>query len=115
MKEFKYTYTITSERAYRRNDEIDNELRSNNEYRIGQVIELDGLNWTVTGMVKNIPVNTKLSVKGCWKMVNSVNTLQRAKVAELWLKKNEVISNDEYNDLMMALSWLTRDMYRMGA
>lgn len=112
MTDRKYTYIITSERAYRRNDEIDNELMSDHEYKVGQVIELDGLNWTVTVVIRNIPVNPKLSVKGCWKMVNSVDSLVKARIAEQWLKQNEVIENLEYNDLMMALSYLTRELYR---
>lgn len=63
-------------------------------------------------MIKNIPVNKNLSLKGCWTMVNRVNTLEKMKIAEHWLKLNEVISNDEYNDLMMALSYIGRELYR---
>jgi hypothetical protein len=60
-------------------------------------------------------VNTKLSVQGCWKMVNTANTRERIAIAEIWLRENEVITNDEYNDLMMALSYLSRELYHMGA
>lgn len=44
---FKYTYFITSIRADRRNDERMNKFQSNNVYNVGDVITLDGLDWTV--------------------------------------------------------------------
>ena len=47
-----HMYLITSERANRRNDEKDNLLKSFNEYKVGQVIVLDGLKWTVTKVLK---------------------------------------------------------------
>ena len=46
------TYLITSERANRRNDERLNELRSKNNYNVGDVITLDGLKWTVEEIVR---------------------------------------------------------------
>lgn len=65
-------------------------------------------------------VNVNLSVKGCWRMVNAVSggkskeeILERCKIAEEWLRENVVISNLEYNDLMMALSYQRREAYRM--
>lgn len=63
-------------------------------------------------MIRNIPVNPKLSLKGCWAMVNKVDTLEKLTIAEQWLKANEAITNDEYNDLMMALSYISRELYR---
>lgn len=56
-------------------------------------------------------INTTLSTAKCWKMVNRVSTLEQAKTAEAWLRANEVISNDEYNDLMMALSYIVRELH----
>ena len=47
-----HKYLITSERAMRRDDERDNLLRSSNVYRVGQVIILDGLKWTVTRVIE---------------------------------------------------------------
>lgn len=44
----KYEYTITSERAYRKADEVDNKFYSNHEYEVGDFIELDGILWEVT-------------------------------------------------------------------
>lgn len=51
MRNFKHAYIITSERAYRRNDEYRNELRSNKEYQVGDTIILDGLAWVVEEVV----------------------------------------------------------------
>ena len=62
--------------------------------------------------MKSIPVNTKLSLKGCWEMVNRVDTLEKATVAINWLENNELLSNEDYNDLMMALSWIMRELYK---
>ena len=45
-------YIITSERAFRRNDEYRNELRSDKNYNVGDVITLDGLKWTVEEIVR---------------------------------------------------------------
>ena len=50
---FKYTYIITSERADYRNDEARNELKSNCERRVGDVIYLDGIAWTIEEKVEN--------------------------------------------------------------
>ena len=115
MANMKYTYIASSERAYRRNDEADNRIYSNAEYKVGDTMILDGLRWTITGVIKNIPVNTKVSQKSLWKLVNAVDSLPKARIAEEWLKANEVIDNNAYNDLMMALSQITRELYDMGA
>lgn len=47
-----HKYLITSERAIRRDDERDNLLRSSNVYRVGQIIILDGLKWTITRVIE---------------------------------------------------------------
>jgi hypothetical protein len=66
-------------------------------------------------------INTKLSVDGCWKMVNAIQNgkdaediRNRCHIAEVWLKANEIIDNDEYNDLMMTISYLHRESYRIA-
>lgn len=71
-------------------------------------------------MIKNVPVNTKLSLKGCWKLVNACqngNTpqeiRQRCAIAEDWLVKNEIITTTEYDDLMMAVSYIIRESYSL--
>lgn len=65
-------------------------------------------------------INTNLSVEGCWKMVNAIqngNTPQeirkRCLIAEEWLKANTIITNDQYNDMMMAVSYLFRESYHL--
>lgn len=49
---FKHEYIITSERAYRRSDEFENTFYSDKVYEVGDVIELDGLRWTVDKVVR---------------------------------------------------------------
>ena len=63
-------------------------------------------------------INTKLSYKGCWRMVNACQNgktpseiRSRCDTAEAWLNANEVISNEQYNELMMAVSFLYRESY----
>lgn len=63
-------------------------------------------------------INTRLSASGCWKMVNAIQNgttaeaiRERCKTAEAWLKANVVINNDEYNDMMQAVSYLYRESY----
>ena len=63
-------------------------------------------------MIRNIPINKKLSLKGCWAMVNRVDTIEKANIAESWLRENELLSNEDYDDLMMALTYLYRDIRR---
>lgn len=46
-------YIITSERASRRNDEYRNDLYSNRILNVGDVIILDGLEWTVEEIVSD--------------------------------------------------------------
>ena len=63
-------------------------------------------------MIRNIPINPKLSLKACRAMVNRVDNFEKLKIAENWLRANEVITNEEYNDLMMTLSYISRELYR---
>ena len=46
-------YIITSERAYRRNDEYRNDFYSNRILNVGDTIILDGLEWTVDEIVSD--------------------------------------------------------------
>lgn len=50
---YTYTYLITSERAYRRSDEVRNKFETTRFLKVGDVIELDGLKWLVEEVVKN--------------------------------------------------------------
>ena len=63
-------------------------------------------------------INTRLSFNGCWRMVNAIENgrtpdeiRERCKTAESWLKANEVITNEQYDDLMMVVSWIFRESY----
>lgn len=65
-------------------------------------------------------INTKLSVKRCWDMVNRIQMgrtpdeiRRRCRVAEEWLTANEVITTDEYDELMMAVSFIHRESYHI--
>ena len=66
-------------------------------------------------------INTGLSVKGCWRMVNAIQNgrtpqeiRERCRIAEEWLKANKVIDNDQYNDMMMEVSYLHRESYTLA-
>lgn len=54
-----------------------------------------------------------LSNEQCWTMVNRVDDFQKLRIAHVWLDKavdEKSISNLQYNDLMMALTYISRDM-----
>ena len=57
-------------------------------------------------------INTKLSLKRCWDMVNRIETVEQSQIAEEWLNANEIITVDEYDDLMRALTAQRREAYR---
>lgn len=66
------------------------------------------------------PINVNLSVSGCWKMVNRIQLgrtraeiLERCKIAEKWLRENKVLTNEQWNDLMRAVTQLYREAYKM--
>lgn len=66
-------------------------------------------------------INRTLSVKGCWAMVNNIQNArtpkevrERCGIAEEWLKANEVITADEYDELMMSVAYLYRESYHLG-
>lgn len=75
--------------------------------------------WENPSIYKSLyAINTNLSLKGCWKMVNAIqngNTPEeirrRCNVAEEWLKANTVISNEDYDDLMKAVAFLYNESY----
>ena len=47
----KFEYVITSERAHKRSDELENTFFSNTEYHVGDTIELDGILWIVDKVI----------------------------------------------------------------
>jgi hypothetical protein len=63
-------------------------------------------------------INKKLSVSGCWKMINAIQNgetpqkiRERCHIAEQWLNANQVINFDQYNDMMMTVAYLHRESY----
>lgn len=63
-------------------------------------------------------INEHMSLKGCWRMVNAIQNAKTAKeirercaITEQWLTANKRISTSEYNDLMMAVSYIHRESY----
>ena len=55
---------------------------------------------------------TPLSLRQCWKMVNRISNLDQAKIAEDWLLAAD-ISIEDYDELMMAVSVIVQDLYRL--
>ncbi len=54
-----------------------------------------------------------LNREQCWRMVNRVDNLEKLAIAELWLRKANV-TNEEFDDLMMALSHISRELHHEG-
>ena len=57
---------------------------------------------------------TPLNLRQCWKMVNRISNLDQAKIAEDWLLEAD-ISIEDYDELMMAVSVIVQDLYRLPA
>ena len=51
---------------------------------------------------------TPLNLTQCWKMVNRISNLEQARTAEAWLAKANITA-EEYDDLMDAVAYITRD------
>ena len=65
-------------------------------------------------------INVKLSYKKCWEMVNRIQLAkspkeirERCSIAEKWLIANEVIDNEQFDDLMNAVAYQSRESYRL--
>ena len=65
-------------------------------------------------------INKTLSSKRCWEMVNRIQNgrtpreiRERADIAIEWLRANEVITTQEFDDLMNTVSYLVRESYHM--
>ena len=63
-------------------------------------------------------IDKNLSVDECWKMVNAIQNSktqqeirERCRIAEEWLKANEVIDVDQYDDMMTAVAYMYRESY----
>ena len=46
-----------------------------------------------------------------WQMVNSAQTLDQVYEAEAEIRKNTEISNDDFDELMMSLAYISRECY----
>ena len=69
-----------------------------------------------------IAINTQLSLKRCWDMVNAIQNgdtpeeiRRRCRIADEWLTANKVITTEQYDNLMDAVAYLHRESYHMGA
>ena len=67
-------------------------------------------------------INNHLSLKGCWRMVNAIQKAdtpeeirRRCNIAADWLLHNDEITNDQYNDLMLAVTFFNRESYKKEA
>ncbi len=54
-------------------------------------------------------------------MVNAIQNgktpseiLERCRIAEKWLHDNEIITNSEYDELMMTVAYFNREAYHMA-
>lgn len=62
-------------------------------------------------------INPRLTLRQCWAMVNRIQSdspqtqLERFKIAEQWLRANTVITNDEFDSLMSAATYLCREAF----
>ena len=69
-------------------------------------------------MIKNMPINPNLSIKGCWRLVNAIQNgktskeiRERAMIAQDWITANNNIDIDTYNDMMDSIAYLIRESY----
>ena len=51
-----------------------------------------------------------LNLNQCWKMVNRCDTHENIRIAEQWLLKANITAA-QYDDLMEALSYISRELY----
>ena len=58
-------------------------------------------------------INKKLSVRGCWAMVNAIQNgktpqeiRERCDIAEKWLLANENLDVDTFDDMMRTIAYL---------
>lgn len=47
------------------------------------------------------------------RFVSRADTLEKVRTAEAFIRKLTYISNETYDDLMMALAYTSRELYRM--
>lgn len=66
-------------------------------------------------------INKKLSLDGCWKMVNAIQNVdspeeirRRCYIAKEWLDANEIINLYDWEDLMETVAYLCRESYHIN-
>lgn len=52
-----------------------------------------------------------LNLQQCWNMVNRCDTHEKIEIAQQWLDKAD-ITVDQFDELMDALAFLSRELYR---
>lgn len=60
-------------------------------------------------MIKNIPVNKNLSLKGCWEMVNRVDTFEKMHIANQWLNNTVAVNQGKGKDMYKVLVTIQYD------
>lgn len=50
-----------------------------------------------------------LNLSQCWTMVNRISNMEQVAIAEEWLKKAN-ITTEEWDELMMAVSYIYREL-----
>ena len=66
-------------------------------------------------------VNTKLSVRGCWRLVSAIQNgktpeeiRRRCEIAEEWLTDNEILTDSQYEALMATVGFLFNESWRIA-
>ena len=70
---------------------------------------------TMKAIKKEIPINPNLSAQRCREMIARIQTVRQGAIAEAWLTANKVISKEDYDKLMRALTFRIRDAFRREA
>lgn len=55
------------------------------------------------------------TVKELWAFVNRADTHERISIAENFLKKLDYLDNDVWNDMVEALAYMSRELYKEGS
>ena len=84
-------------------------VMENGDYKqIAHISNCGKITWYVEP--SKIPGDALLKIEHDADAMNE--NFEKLNIAENWLRANEVISNEEYNDLMMTLSYISRELYR---
>lgn len=56
-------------------------------------------------------VNVKLGADRLYVLISRVDSFDKLETAKEWIMKNEVITVDEFDDMMMALAYISRELH----